>query len=106
MNLVQKIATNIVERIEAAQQFAKDTTGKKLGPKAVNQMNLDLWVGAFTGIAAVEGYTSDNAKWLNRLIAWVITVRGYEETKKLAQMGKDEDAEKAVQDEAAQQLTG
>jgi hypothetical protein len=89
MNVIQKIATQIVGRVEQQAKDQLDRTGRRMGQKAKNQINLDMWAGAVAGLAALNGDDDANTKWALRVLTMVVWPRGYSETQKIANEARE-----------------
>ena len=104
MNIIQKIATQIVARIETQAADQKGMTGKVMGQKVKDAMNLEQWCGAVAALVALQGEKGEEAQWANRVLVMVIWARGYSETQRIAQEGKDADRFAEVEAEKEAQI--
>lgn len=91
MNLIEKIANRVEQRIEAR---IKNGDLPKTGAK-LEDANYELWNGAFMG-AEIMGADKKSLDWIGNVIVLIIGTRGYAETKHIAAEGrKKEEAENA-----------
>jgi hypothetical protein len=77
MNMIEKIALQITERGEAL--------GWKPGTKNADNANFECWAGAAT---ALELAGHPDAEHVRRVVALIVAVRGYTETRVIAEKAK------------------
>jgi hypothetical protein len=86
MNIIQKIANSVERRLDVHIKNGLAAKGKR-----IEDLNYELWCGAYAGIEAAEGEASENAQWVNRVVFIAIGTRGVSETRKIARDGRDAD---------------
>lgn len=88
MNLIQKIATQIEERITFRQ--ANGYLPKK--GKKLEDANIELWAGAYAGVVATKGVNDPDTEWVARVAMMLVMPRGYAETQEIAKAGREAEA--------------